>query len=218
MKRVNIAVLSVLFVLSASTAFAQRTRSRTGSASRPKATAPTPKAATPAQPEPAKEPERPAPVKTGKIELEAGLIFNSGDVKPVGRATFSVLKESAEKIVLTQEHLDMYNRDISSLGFGSQEKSLAGWSMYGAVLYMDGQITPSYAAAVRDAISKASVASATTGFDGKATIEDVPIGDYYLFGVYKFGKQTTYWNVPVSVKAGTNRPLAKVWCDVNINR
>jgi hypothetical protein len=202
MKRVNIAVFSVLLVLSASTVFAQRTRSRTGSASRPKVT-------TPRQPVPApvKEPERPAPVKTGKIELEAGLIFNSGDVKPVGRATFYVLKESAEKIVLTQEHLDLYNQDLASLRFGSQEKSLSGWSMYEAVLYMDGQLTPNFAVKVRDAISKASVASATTGFDGKATIEDIPVGDYYLFGVYRVGKQTAYWNVPVSVKAGTNKVI-----------
>jgi hypothetical protein len=202
MKPLNLGILCLLLVTSASAVSAQRTRSRTGGASRPKATAPTQP-----QPAPIKEPERPAPVKTGKIELEAGLIFNNGDVKPVGRATFYVLKENPEKIVLTQEHLDMYNQDLSSLGFGSEKQSLDKWSMYGAVLYMDGRLTPTYAVAVKNALDKASVASSSTGFDGKATLEDIPVGDYYLFGYYKIGKETTYWNVPVSVKAGTNKVI-----------
>ncbi|MFN0278552.1 MAG: hypothetical protein ACKVRN_08120 [Pyrinomonadaceae bacterium] len=143
-----------------------------------------------------------APVKTGNIDLEAGLVFNSGDVKPVGRATFYLLKEDPSKVILTQANLDVYNSDKSR--FGTSE-TLEKWSMYGAVLYMDGALTPNFALAVKKSIDAASVAQATTGFDGKASFEGIPAGDYFLFGYYKFGKQTTYWRIPITVKAGANK-------------
>ncbi len=142
-----------------------------------------------------------ASTKRGNIDLEAGLVFNSGDVKPVGRATFYLLKEDPTKVILTQAHLDAYNADNSS--FGGNE-TLDKWSMYGAVLYMDGSLTPNFAIAVRKSIEAASGGRATTGFDGKARFEGVTAGDYFLFGYYRFGKQTTYWSLPVSVLAGEN--------------
>ncbi len=138
----------------------------------------------------------------GNVDLEAGLVFNSGDVKPVGRATFYLLKENPSKLLLTQAHLDVFNSDNSRFG-GNQ--TLDKWSMYGAVLYMDGSLTPNFALAIKKSIDAASVAQTTTGFDGKASFEAVPAGDYFLFGYYKFGKQTTYWSLPVTVKAGANK-------------
>lgn len=143
-----------------------------------------------------------ASTKKGTVDIEAGLVFNSGDVKPVGRATFYLLREDATKIVLTQPHLDAHNLDIGRFG---RTETLDKWSMYAAVLYMDGSLSPTFAVAAKKSIDAASVAQATTGFDGKATIQDVPVGDYFLFGYYKFGKQTTYWSLPISVKAGTNK-------------
>lgn len=143
-----------------------------------------------------------APVKMGSVDLEAGLVFNSGDVKPVGRATFYLLKEDASKIVLTQSHLDAHNVDIGRFG---RTETLDKWSMYGAVLYMDGSLSPTFALAAKKALDAASVGQTTTGFDGKATFQNVPVGDYFLFGYYKFGKQTTYWSLPVTVKVGANK-------------
>jgi hypothetical protein len=172
--------LVLLAALTTSIAFGQKTRQRTN-VSIPKAPA----------------------AKTGKLDLEAGLVFNSGDVKPVGRATFYLLKEGASKIVLTQEHLDAYNQDMARLQ--AERETLDKWTMYGAVLYMDGQLSPTFAVAVKKSLNAAAVSQTTTGFDGKATFENVPVGDYFLFGYYTFGDQTTYWNVPVSIKAGTNK-------------
>jgi len=51
----------------------------------------------------------------------------------------------------------------------------------------------------------AAISQTSTGFDGKATFGNVPVGDYFLFGYYTFERQTTYWNIPVSIKAGTNK-------------
>jgi uncharacterized protein YdeI (BOF family) len=182
-------------MLTSSAAFAQK--------SRPRSTGAKSKVATKSQPKPEPKAEaKPAPVRTGKIDLEAGLVFNSGDVKPVVRADFYLFKDNAEKIVITQKHLDLYNQEIVPRG---TTETLNGWSMYGAVLYMNGRLTPSFAVAVKKSLESSSVASSTTGLDGKATLEDVPVGDYYLFGYYKFGRETAYWNIPVSVKPGTNK-------------
>jgi hypothetical protein len=156
--------------------------------------------------EPATKPETAAkPVTKGKIELEAGLVFKSGDVKPVARTNFYLLKDNAEKIIVTQEHLNLYNQEIAR--FGSKPKTLDKWGMYEAVLYMNGRIAPSFAIAAKKSLESSKVASTTTGFDGKATLEDVDIGDYFLFGDYQIDKQATYWNIPVSVKAGTNKVI-----------
>lgn len=143
-----------------------------------------------------------APVRLGSVDLEAGLVFNSGDVKPVGRATFYLLKEDPSKLILTQAHLDVFNSDNSR--FGGKD-TLDKWSMYAAILYMDGSLTPNFALSVRKTIDAAAVSQATTGFDGKAKFDDIPAGDYFLFGYYKFGKQTTYWSIPVTVKPGANK-------------
>jgi hypothetical protein len=177
-----------MLTVSISSAFGQKPRPRTA----PKATSAT-----------TKKPATKAVAK-GSIQLEAGLVFNSGDVKPVGRATFYLLKEDAKKVIITQEHLDLFNNDSSRLSV-TRNPTLENWSLYGAVLYMDGSLAPTFATTVKNDLDKVKVATTTTGFDGKATFDNVPVGDYYIFGVYKFGKQTTYWNLPISVKAGGNK-------------
>lgn len=140
--------------------------------------------------------------KKGNIDLEAGLVFNSGDVKPVGRVTFYLFREDGKKVLLTQEHFDAYSQDTARFGLPN---SFDKWSLYEAVLYMDGRVAPTFALAAKKAIDTAAINQATTGFDGKASFSDVPVGDYFLFGYYSFGKQTTYWNIPLSVKQGTNK-------------
>jgi hypothetical protein len=180
MKNTSILTLCLLITFTASISFGQKARPRSNAAK--------PKTATKA-------------VAKGNLELEAGLIFNSGDVKPVGRATFYVLKENAEKVILTQEMLNIFNQEST---YGKKD-SLDKWSLYGAILYMDGRYTPNYAIAAKKALDTASVSSGTTGFDGKVTIPNIPIGNYFIFGYYTVGKQTTYWNTPVSIKAGANK-------------
>jgi hypothetical protein len=84
-------------------------------------------------------------------------------------------------------------------------QTLDKWNMYEAVLYMDGNLTPTFAVAVKKSLDAAAISQTSTGFDGKATLENIPGGNYFVFGFYRFGKQTTYWSVPVSIKPGTNK-------------
>jgi hypothetical protein len=151
------------------------------------------------------EPET-KPVTKGKIDIEAGVVFKNGDVKPVARTVFYLLKDNAEKVILTQEHLNLFNQEQVRKFASSKPKTLGQWSMYEAVLYMDGRITPNFAVAAKKSLESSKITSTTTGFDGKATLEEVDAGDYYLFGYYQ-ASDTTYWNIPVSVKAGTNKVI-----------
>ncbi len=201
MKTLNVGILCALLVLTASSVFTQKARPRTRTKTTSTATK---KTATTTKKTELPTPAKPEPVKTGKIDLEAGLIFNSGDIKPVGRTTFYLLKDDAEKIILTQPLLDLYNQDRAKYG---RSESLSTWSMFGAVLYMNGQITPNFASAAKTALESATAGSTTTGFDGKATFDNVPVGDYYIFGYYKVGKNTTYWNIPITVKPGDNKVI-----------
>ena len=62
------------------------------------------------------EPKDTASPATGSLELEAGLVFNSGDVKPVGRATFYLLKQSADSLIRTRANFDLFTKDKRSKG------------------------------------------------------------------------------------------------------
>lgn len=171
---------------------------------------------------PQTKPPRTTPLKTvpvkvsakATLDLEAGLIFNSGDVKPVGRATFYLLKENPEKVILTQEHLDTYNKELADvlkqLGGGLEGltyDTLDKWSLESAADGLHGDLTPNFAVILKKDIEAASTEKTITGFDGKATFTSIPVGDYYIFGIYKVGKQSTYWSVPVSVKPDTNKVI-----------
>jgi hypothetical protein len=180
MKNSSIFTLCLLITFTASISFGQKAR--------PRSKALKPKTTTKA-------------VAKGNLQLEAGLLFESGDVKPVGRATFYLLKENAEKLLLTQEHLNIFNQEARY-----KEKSVADWGMYSAVISLSSDgITPITTTALKKAINDATIASETTGFDGKTTFTNIPTGDYYLFGTYRLNNSSTYWNLPVSIKAGANK-------------
>jgi hypothetical protein len=195
MKTINVLALCLIVILIGSISCAQKsTTPSTNSKSEPE-TKPVTKS----------EPET-KPVTKGKIDIEAGVVFKSGDVKPVARNVFYLLKNNAEKVILTQEHLNLFNQDHVRQFASSKPKTLSQWSMYEAVLYMDGRITPNFATAAKKSLESSKIASTTTGFDGKATLEEVDVGDYYLFGYYN-ASDTAYWNIPVSVKAGSNKVI-----------
>jgi hypothetical protein len=218
MKTLNMGILCALLALTASSVFAQKPRPR--SATKTTSTATKKTATTTKEKTESPAPTKPAPIKAGKIDLEAGLIFKSGDIKPVGRTTFYLLKDNAEKIFLTQEYLDTYNRDMAAfwskmIGDNPRlqalqrdkqiDKTLDKWSLYEAVLDMDGRMAPNFAVAVKNGLDAAAVVATTTGFDGKATFDNVPVGNYHIFGYYKVGENTTYWNLPITVKPGDNK-------------
>jgi hypothetical protein len=46
-----------------------------------------------------------------------------------------------------------------------------------------------------------------TDFDGKATFDDVPPGNYWLFGQTETRAAFTLWDLPIELKAGENKKI-----------
>ena len=136
--------------------------------------------------------------QTGVLSIEAGLVFQSGDVKPVARTTFYLLNADLAQILreagikptdkLSESAEPTDNDFVLSFAFANRYAAL---DKYQAFL-------PAALATIKPHI----VQSVTTDFTGKAVFEPVPEGVYYLVGVATPAKAIVAWNLKVNVKAG----------------
>ena len=118
--------------------------------------------------------------KRGTLDVEAGLVFKTGDTKPVARATFWLLKTNPETLMVNDNLERIWKTDLpggrGSLNFSSAKR------LFGS------PYAPQFTAAVRQALDGDQVAKMTTGFDGKGQFAPVATGEYFLFGKYSWGK------------------------------
>jgi hypothetical protein len=137
--------------------------------------------------------------RTGRssILLEAGLVFKSGDVRPVARTTFYLLDDNPGKI--------MSLAGLSSDSTGLQDPYDGLAFKYGlSVAYADLAL-PEYANFRQEAAAALKpniVQTVITDFTGKARITGLAAGTYYLLGVYKTPKGIALWNFKVRVTPG----------------
>lgn len=133
-------------------------------------------------------PNRPASSRTTILSLEAGLVFQSGDIKPVARTEFHLLDESLSKIL----------RDAGvqprSGGDNSDHDIIFSYGL--ATKYGTESNVPS---GVQDAIKKHIVQTTTSDFGGKAKFNPVPQGTYYVFAIASSPKGFVIWNVKVEL-------------------
>ena len=146
----------------------------------------------------------PAPVssvsvapQSGALSLEAALVFRSGDVKPVARTVFYLLDDDLAKILrsaglkTSQRYGTMEDTDqnlLFSFGSASKYPSLEGQAQF-------------YATAT-EALKPHIKQSITTDFSGKATFQNVPIGNYFLMGFGVTPRGFVLWNLAVEIKPG----------------
>ncbi|MBX7171354.1 MAG: hypothetical protein K1X72_10375 [Pyrinomonadaceae bacterium] len=149
----------------------------------------------------------------GRIEIEAGLVFKNGDIKPVSRLNLLLLKQNPRTFILTEENFNLYYQDkidtAPSPGFRElykKETKFNSWTLFEAVTFADGSIqTKPYATAVKAAFAVNTVATITTGFDGKGIFEGIPIGNYFIFAYYQVGNESVIWSIPININSGTNK-------------
>jgi hypothetical protein len=135
------------------------------------------------------------------LSIEAGLVYKSGDVKPVARSEFYLLDDDAEKI--------LKDAKIEKKGKLRNWKEVSLLDAYAASKLCVSRLTRCPALRdswdlVRDADSALKshiIKGATTGFDGKASFEAVPAGTYYVMGVYLRDESFVSWNVKVELKS-----------------
>lgn len=151
-------------------------------------------------------------VRTGNLHLEAGLVFKNGDVKPVARVEFLLLRNNPENLIRTRELHSMYESDASQHKLESGQRifertAFDGWTFRSAALAINTFVAPNFFRAANKVLAENSVASGVTGFDGKATFENVPVGDFFIFGKYKVEEQAAVWSVVVTIKSGANKMI-----------
>jgi hypothetical protein len=129
--------------------------------------------------------------RTTILSIEAGLVFKSGDIKPVARTEFHLLDESLSKI-LRDAGLQPRAGDTDAsdhgviFSYGLARK-------YGA--------DSNFPAAVQEAVSKHVIQTTTSGFDGKGKFNPVPQGTYYVFAMASTPKGFVIWNVKVELNS-----------------
>ncbi len=143
---------------------------------------------------------RPKGKANSVLSFETGLVFKSGDVKPVARATFHLLDDSLGNILRVAGLSAPRNYGG---GTGNTDEDLVN-AYASSIKYsiLDGykEFGPAAATAVRPHI----IQTVTTGFDGKATFEAVAAGTYHLMGMSETPKGYVIWNLKVELKAGKN--------------
>ncbi len=156
--------------------------------------------------------------KNGTVSIEAALVFQSGDVKPVARTEFVLLDKSLEEILKKSEFFQNlpleFVTHMMTEGFRFGE-NLTYVHTFGLILRPDKatdnqelrKMKAGFIKATQVALSSVSphvVYSTKTDFQGKAQIQDVKPGEYYLFGYTVAGNQGTVWNIKTIVKEGQN--------------
>jgi hypothetical protein len=143
--------------------------------------------------------------ETGKaqstLSMEAGLVYRSGDVKPVARNEFYLLDDDAEKI--------LRDAGIKKKGRLTHWKEVSFVNSYAAAKLCVSRVTRcpalkdswDFARDADNALRPHIAKSVTTGFDGKAGFEPVPAGTYYVMGVYLREDSFVSWNVKVDLKS-----------------
>jgi hypothetical protein len=136
------------------------------------------------------------------LSIEVGLVYKSGDAKPIARNEFYLLDEDAEQILRDgkvekkgklKKHdlrlLDTYA--LATLCASSRDRCA---SVKDSLIYLqDSEL----------ALDPHIIQRVITGFDGKAKFEPMAMGNYYLMGVYVRERGYVIWNLKVELKSET---------------
>lgn len=160
---------------------------------------------------------KPAPVQSGNLSLQVALVMKSGDVKPFARQQFLLLRKSVLQIAQEQglksepeytpfpytvwSKLDSYERGMTNKTIEQLPEERIKLLEQTIPNYRNFYQTDSVIR-IRAEMEKATIAKGQTGFDGKLEFQQIPPGNYFVFGYGKLAVNTLLWDVPVTLKPG----------------
>lgn len=133
------------------------------------------------------------------VLLETGLVFKSGDVKPLARTEFHLLDDSLPNILRNAGIKPPNN--LESTGDANSDYITA---FAFATKYSSNSSYREFYPSALQAIKPHIVQSVTTDFGGKAKFSPVKSGTYYLIGFSATPRGVVGWNLKVDLKAGDN--------------
>lgn len=119
------------------------------------------------------------------VNIKAGVITNSGDVKPVARRDFFVFKEDIKATLATVNDREGKPLDVFSFYLADEYRELDEARTFNAAL---------------DKLKPITVATFTTDFQGNATIQ-LPSRDtpYWIYGsTQKVGRSSCMWYMQIT--------------------
>jgi len=137
------------------------------------------------------------------LSLEAGLVFRSGDIKPVARTTFYLLDDNLAKI-LREAGLQPPGRIGSSSG-DPDTNMVFGFAS--ATKYSSLPDYQAFLPAAMAALKPHILQSVTTDFSGKASFAPIASGTYYLMGVSQTPRGFAVWNLKVDINSSQSVTL-----------
>ncbi len=150
------------------------------------------------------------------LSIDAALVFQSGDVKPVARTEFTLLDRDLEAILKESNYTSELPEKIRS-ALERPAADIKGNRAKTFSLLLKSSIddesgNPEAVANLQLAVGKALAAvkphvlySATSDFQGNAKFENLKPGKYYLFGYSKLGNSAAVWNIETVIKDGENK-------------
>lgn len=131
------------------------------------------------------------------LSFDTGIVFRTGDIKPVARTKFYLLDKDLVSI------LSGFSHRHPQTGITEVVTSLMG--IY--ISYCSSENSnewPDRNMRVWERLTPHVVQKVTTDFSGKATFKQIPPGKYYLIGCTSMMRSTIVWNLEVDLSSGNN--------------
>jgi len=132
------------------------------------------------------------------LSLQAGLVFRSGDVKPIARTTFYLLDDDLAKI-LREAGVQPPARSSSS---GDDPDRQLVFSFGLLSRYATSAEEQQFSRAAMDALRPHILQTVTTDFNGSVTFAPVAAGTYYVMGLAQTPRGFAIWNLRVELQGG----------------
>lgn len=145
---------------------------------------------------------KPSVIEKSSLKFETGLVLRSGDVKPISRKTFFLLDKSFASIMIDEDHTEL----IANKKLTSDEDVYALFLMtFGESVESGGYGRAQNAFnSVMSAIKPHVIQTVTTDFSGKATLDKLPAGTYWLMGFTTINKDCIIWDIKANLSPGEN--------------
>lgn len=153
----------------------------------------------PAPPEESKPQPQSIVPQSSNLSMEAGLVFRSGDIKPVARTTFYLLDKHPGTIL---KEAGVKPADKGQMDLEDPEKLM--FSLGLAIRYAELPSEQPFLATAMEALKPHIIQTVTTDFGGKAQFSSLAAGNYYLMGVAHTPKGMAVWNLKVQLNPGQN--------------
>lgn len=136
----------------------------------------------------------------GSLDLDTGIVYNMGGAQPVARTEFSLIDADAEDIL---KNAGLSPNDLKAAGPGIAP---GGGNLVGSLGFAAKFPDPygDFLSKATGTIKQHARYSVTTDFAGKAHLDGIEPGTYFIYGYTETRRGFALWNLKVDIVSGSN--------------